>query len=113
MMIRTQQFLTFSSNKCNSFQNIFILLTNTTNKILFAAIKKGMVNIMNKSHYDVERLQNSQMKTQVKNKLSDIEGVQMVNVDIAQGSIDVDYNDSVDERKIRQTIEQIGCKIIS
>lgn len=66
---------------------------------------------MNKAHYTVSRLLNTQMKTQVKNVLNELEGVQMVNVDLARNSIEVGFDKSTDENKIKQCIENVGCKI--
>ncbi|WP_330389641.1 heavy-metal-associated domain-containing protein [Cellulosilyticum sp. I15G10I2] len=56
-------------------------------------------------------LQNSQIKTQVKNALNQLSGVQMVNVDLGRGSIEVGYNEATQESEIIQCIEHIGCKI--
>ena len=64
---------------------------------------------MNRVHYKVIGLQNSTEKTQIKNALDKIDGVQMVNVDLGRGSIEVGYNDSTGEEEIRQTIEHTGC----
>lgn len=66
---------------------------------------------MNKVHYNVTRLQNMQMKTQVKNALNELQGVSMINIDLGRGSIEVGYDESVDESTIKQCIEQVGCKI--
>nr|WP_312576111.1 heavy metal-associated domain-containing protein [Sedimentibacter sp.] len=66
---------------------------------------------MNKSHYNVSRLLNTQMKTQVKNALNELDGIQMVNVDLARSTIEVGYDESIDENEIKQCIENIGCKI--
>ncbi|MDF2949970.1 MAG: heavy metal transport/detoxification protein [Sedimentibacter sp.] len=66
---------------------------------------------MNKVHYTVSRLQNNNMKTQLKNVLNDIEGVSMVNIDMGRGSIEVGYDDATDISLIRQCIEDVGCKI--
>ncbi|BCN31288.1 heavy-metal-associated domain-containing protein [Anaeromicropila herbilytica] len=66
---------------------------------------------MNKVHYDVTRLQNSTMKTQLKNALDKLEGIQNVSVDLGQSSIDVEYNDEANEREIRDCIQHVGCKI--
>lgn len=67
---------------------------------------------MNSIQYNVTGLQNSQIKTQVKNVLKDIDGVRKVNVDLGRGSIEVNYNDTADERRIRRGVEQVGCRII-
>lgn len=69
---------------------------------------------MNKVHYNVTGLLNSTMKTQVKHVLNEIDGVNKVNVDLVNSSIDVGYNnDSTDEKEIKQGIEHVGCKIES
>lgn len=65
---------------------------------------------MIRSHYNVSRLLNTQMKTQVKNALNEIEGVKMVNVDLARSSIEVGYDEYLDESTIKQCIENVGCK---
>ncbi|MGD9568767.1 MAG: heavy metal transporter [Sedimentibacter sp.] len=66
---------------------------------------------MNKVHYTITRLQNNNMKTQLKNSLNDIEGVSMVNIDMGRGSIEVGYDDATDVSLIRQCIEDVGCII--
>lgn len=66
---------------------------------------------MKRVHYNVTRLVNEQMKTEVKNVLDRVDGVQMVNIDLGRGSIEVGYNDSVDEGVIKECIEHVGCKI--
>lgn len=66
---------------------------------------------MNKSHYSVSRLRNEQMKTQIKNVLNELEGVKMINIDLARSTIEVGYDESLDENEIKQCIEQVGCKI--
>lgn len=66
---------------------------------------------MNRVHYNVSGLQNVQVKTQVKNALGKLDGVQMVNVDFNRGSIEVGYNEFTDESEIKQCIEQVGCRI--
>lgn len=66
---------------------------------------------MNKVHYDVNGLLNNQIKTQVKNVLDDLDGVQKVNVDLGRGSIEVNYSNAANENDIRQGIEHVGCRI--
>lgn len=68
---------------------------------------------MNKVHYNVSGIQNKQIKTQLKNVLNDLDGVQMVNVDQTRSSIEVGYNNSVKESDIAQGIQHVGCKIQS
>ena len=67
---------------------------------------------MNRLHLNVSRLINTQTKTQLKNVLNDIQGVQMVNIDLSRGSIEIGYDEKeTDESKIKQSIEHVGCKI--
>lgn len=66
---------------------------------------------MNKVHYTVSGLINEQMKTQMKNVLSDVDGISVVNIDLGRGSVEVGYNDKTDERKIKECIERVGCRI--
>lgn len=66
---------------------------------------------MNRVHYSVSGLINSEVKTQVKNVLGELDGVQMVNVDLGRGTIEVGYNEATQESEIRQGIEHVGCKI--
>lgn len=66
---------------------------------------------MNKVHYNVSGLLNNSVKTQVKNVLSEIDGVNKINVDLGRGSIEVGYNDSTNENEIRDGIEHVGCRI--
>ena len=51
---------------------------------------------MNRVHYNISGLQNSEIKTQLKNALDKIEGISMVNIDVARDSIEVGYNQSTD-----------------
>lgn len=66
---------------------------------------------MNRVHYDVTGMQNTQMKTQVKNALEKLEGVKEVNVNLANCTIDVGYNKKTEEASIRNCIEHVGGKI--
>lgn len=66
---------------------------------------------MNRFHCDVNGLLNNQMKTQVKNVLDDLDGVKKVNVDLRRGSVEVLYNNSVNEDQIKDQIEHVGCRI--
>jgi cation transport ATPase len=66
---------------------------------------------MNKVHYNVDGLINTTMKTQVKSVLEELEGVQQVYVNNAQGTVDVDFNNPTVESEIRERIEHVGCKI--
>lgn len=66
---------------------------------------------MNKIHYNISGIQNSEIKTQLKNSLGKINGISMVNIDAGSSSIQVGYNESTDENTIRSCIENVGCKI--
>ena len=68
---------------------------------------------MNRVHFQVNGIQNNQMKTQIKNALNKVSGVQSINVDMEQSTIDVGYNNKTDEFTIRDCIETIGCNIES
>ncbi|MEY8351762.1 heavy metal transporter [Lachnospiraceae bacterium 54-53] len=67
---------------------------------------------MNKIHYNISGIQNSEIKTQLKNALDKIDGISMVNIDAAEGSIEVGYNELTDENSIKSCIENVGCRII-
>jgi copper chaperone CopZ len=67
---------------------------------------------MNSVHYQVNGLVNTPMKTQVKNALEKLDGVQKVNIDLHRGSVEVDYNEPAKETEIRTEIEHVGCRII-
>lgn len=66
---------------------------------------------MDKAHFVVTGLVNNNSKTQVKNALDKIEGVQDVAVDLGRSSIEVAYGEEVTEKEIRDCIEKTGCKI--
>jgi copper chaperone CopZ len=66
---------------------------------------------MNRVHYNISGLLNNSVKTQVKNVLSEIDGVHKINVDLGRSSIEVGYNDSTNENEIRNGIEHVGCRI--
>jgi copper chaperone CopZ len=68
---------------------------------------------MNKIHYNIAGIQNSEIKTQLKNALDKIDGISIINIDAARGSVEVGYNESTDENKIKSCIENVGCNITS
>lgn len=78
---------------------------------LYRIIPGKAGNIMRTCHYNVNGLLNSQMKTQVKNVLGELEGVKKVNVDLHRGTVEVHYNNATSENDIRNQIEHVGCKI--
>jgi copper chaperone len=66
---------------------------------------------MNNVHYNVDGLFNTHVKTQVKNALEELDGVQRVNIDLHQSTIEVDFNETTTENEIQHKIQQVGCKI--
>ncbi|MFW2488281.1 heavy-metal-associated domain-containing protein [Clostridium chromiireducens] len=66
---------------------------------------------MEREHYIVDGLANENMKTQVKNALEKIEGVNQVCVDLARGSVEVIYNSPATEQEIRGCIENTGHNV--
>lgn len=66
---------------------------------------------MKRVHYQVTRLVNDQMKNEIKNGLDKVEGVQMVNIDMGRSTIEVGFNESTSEDKIKESIEGAGCRI--
>ncbi|MBE6054589.1 MAG: heavy metal transporter [Clostridium sartagoforme] len=67
---------------------------------------------MDKVHYKINGITNENMKTQVKNSLDKVEGVDKVCVDIARGTIEVIYNEPATEAKIKTCLENSGHEII-
>lgn len=66
---------------------------------------------MEREHYIVNGIANENMKTQIKNSLEKIEGVNSVCVDMSRGSVEVIYNEPATNREIRNCIENSGHKI--
>lgn len=66
---------------------------------------------MERVHYSVTGLVNNSTKTQIKNALDKIEGVQEVCVDLGRSTIEVAYNDNVSESEVRNCIEETGFAI--
>ena len=66
---------------------------------------------MKSEHYIVNGIANENMKTQIKNSLEKIDGVNNVCVDMSRGSVEVIYNNPATEQEIRSCIENTGHKI--
>lgn len=66
---------------------------------------------MERQHYMVNGIGNENMKTQIKNALEKVEGVNNVCVDMARGSVEVIYNEPATEQEIKSCIENTGHKI--
>lgn len=60
----------------------------------------------------VSGIQNKTGKTQIKNALDKIEGVQEVGVNLITGSVKVDYNEPATEDAIKNCIEHTGFKVV-
>ena len=67
--------------------------------------------IMDREHYMVEGIGNQEVKTQIKNALEKIDGVNNVCVDMARGSVEVIYNNPATPEEIKNCIENTGCNI--
>lgn len=66
---------------------------------------------MDRVHYNISGLVNTSTKTQIKNALDKIEGVQQVCVDLGRSSIEVAFSNEVTESEIRNCIEDTGFSI--
>lgn len=67
---------------------------------------------MERVHYKINGIANENMKTQVKNSLEKMEGVNQVCVDMARGSIEVIYNNPATEAEIKSCLKNSGHEII-
>lgn len=61
--------------------------------------------------YNVPNLLNAQSKTQLRNALDKVEGVQEVAVDFARGIVQVGYNPPADGNEIKMCIENTGYRV--
>ncbi|TQI66490.1 heavy metal-associated domain-containing protein [Clostridium sp. KNHs216] len=66
---------------------------------------------MNTMLCSVSGIQNKECKTQIKNALDKIRGVQEVGVNLTTGSVKVEYNEPATEEEIKDCIEHTGFKI--
>lgn len=60
----------------------------------------------------VSNLQNKENKTQIKNALDKVKGVQEVGVNRTTGTVTVTFNEPATEAEIKNCIENAGFKII-
>lgn len=67
---------------------------------------------MNTMLCSVSGIQNKEGKTQVKNALDKIKGVSEVGVNLATGTIKIEYNEPATETDIKSCIENTGFKIV-
>ncbi len=56
-------------------------------------------------------IQNKECKTQIKNALDKVKGVQNIGVNLVTGSVKVEYNEPATELQIKNCIENTGFKI--
>lgn len=66
---------------------------------------------MEREHYMVNGIANENMKTQIKNALEKIDGVNNVCVDMARGTVEIVYNEPATKEEIRSCIVDTGYKI--
>jgi copper chaperone len=67
---------------------------------------------MNTVLCNVSGIQNKECKTQIKNALDKIKGVQEVGVYLTTGTIKVEYNEPATENQIKNCIENTGFEIV-
>lgn len=66
---------------------------------------------MEREHYIVHGIANENMKTQIKNAVGKVQGVNDVCVDMARGSVEVTYNKPATKEAIKSCIEETGHKV--
>lgn len=66
---------------------------------------------MERYHCHVNGIANENMKTQIKNSLEKVEGVNQVCVDMARGSVEVIYNEPATQEAIKNCLENTGHEI--
>ena len=60
----------------------------------------------------VSGIQNKEQKTQIKNSLNRVDGVQEVGINLMSGAIDIKYNAPATARELKNCIENAGFKIV-
>lgn len=66
---------------------------------------------MERVHYNVNGLVNTTSKTQLKNALDKIEGVQAANIDLGRGTVEVMFSEAASEAEIKNCIQDTGYEI--
>lgn len=66
---------------------------------------------MNTMLCSVSGLQNKEGKTQIKNALNKIKGVNQVGVNLVTGSVEIKYNEPATEIELKECIENTGFQI--
>ncbi len=67
---------------------------------------------MNTMLCSVSGIQNKEEKTQIKNALNKIKGVNEVGVNLTSGTIEIQYNEPATEIELKDCIENTGFKIV-
>jgi len=67
---------------------------------------------MNTMFCNVTGMQNNEGKTQIKNALNKIKGVNEVGINLPQGTIEIQYNDPATIHELRNCIEHSGFEIL-
>lgn len=67
---------------------------------------------MNTMLCSVSGIQNKECKTQIKNALNKIDGVNEVGVNLASGTVEIQYNNPATENELKSCIENTGFKIV-
>lgn len=67
---------------------------------------------MNTMLCSVSGIQNKEGKTQIKNALNKIKGVNEVGVNLSSGTVEIQYNDPATEIELKDCIENTGFKIV-
>ena len=63
---------------------------------------------MNRIHLSVNNMENAQNKTAIKNALEKVSGINMVNVDLTRGTVEVGFNEPASEDEIKSCIQKTG-----
>lgn len=67
---------------------------------------------MNQMLCSVSGMQNKEQKTQLKNALDKIDGVNEVGVNLTTGTVEIKFNEPATESAIKGCIENTGFKIV-
>jgi copper chaperone CopZ len=67
---------------------------------------------MNKMICSVSGIQNKEGKTQIKNALNKIDGVNEVGVNMFSGTVEIKFNSPATEIELKKCIEDTGFKIV-
>lgn len=68
--------------------------------------------MMNTMLCSISGIQNKEEKTQIKNALGKIKGVNEVGVNLTTGTVEIQYNPPATEIELKDCIENTGFKIL-